>query len=376
MAAPSGTQDPDVAAGEVSGPGSAEQADRYNQVKKLLETIPQEFDFFQAVRLLERIFPAHEPVGRFVVPSSEVARFSAHASMVFPASAIQQINWGETGPPAIIVNFMGLTGPQGVLPLYYTQLIIDRIRAKETSMLAFFDIFNHRAISLFYQAWEKYRFAFAYERSKAPRNIGGEREQDPMSHILMHLIGIGTTGLPSRQAVPDHALLFYSGLLSLHPRSSAALRNLLWDYFDVPVEIEQYVGAWYRLDVSTQCRFEKGSTYSEQVGVGVIVGDEIWDQQSGVRIRLGPLSLPQYLDFLPNGTAYQPLKALVRFFGGDQTDFEVQLVLKRDEVPPCELGNLGVEEPGSQGVAPQLGWCTWAKTVAMGYDPKDTILRI
>ena len=126
--------------------------------------------------------------------------------------------------------------------------------------------------------------------------------------------------------------------LSLHPRSSIALRNLLWDYFDVPVEIEQYVGAWYRLDIPTQCRFDKGITYSEQVGVGVIVGDEIWDQQSGVRIRLGPLSLEQYLDFLPNGTAYQPLKALVRFFGGDQTDFEVQLVLKREEVPPCELG--------------------------------------
>jgi len=374
MAAPRGTQNPDVAASQALACD-----DRFSQVQRLLETIPQEFDFFQAVRLLERIYPGREAVGRFVVPSIEVARFAAHASMVFPASAIQQINWHASGPPTVLVNFMGLTGPQGVLPLIYTQLIIERLRAKDTSMMAFFDIFNHRAISLFYEAWEKYRFAFAYERSKAPASAGGEREQDPMSHVLMHLIGIGTTGLPSRQAVPDHALLFYSGLLSLHPRSSAALRNLLWDYFDVPVEIEQYVGAWYRLDVATQCRFDKGSTYSEQVGVGVIVGDEIWDQQSGVRIRLGPLSLQQYLDFLPNGTAYQPLKALVRFFGGDQTDFEVQLVLKRDEVPPCELGlegSQGVEESGSQAVAPQLGWSTWAKTVPMGYDPSDAILRL
>ena len=362
MAAPSGTQDPDVAA-------PLQASERYGEVKKLLETVPQEFDFFQAVRLIERIYPEREPVGRFVVPSREAVRFSAHASMIFPASAIQEIQWETSGPPAIIVNFMGLTGPQGVLPLFYTQLIIERVRAKDTGMLAFFDIFNHRAISLFHAAWEKYRFAIAYER---------EPGQDPISRALMHLIGIGTEGLPARQAVPDQALLFYSGLLSLHPRSSAALRNMLWDYFDVPVEIEQYVGAWYRLDPSTQCRFEKGATYSEQVGVGVIVGDEIWDQQSGVRIRLGPLSLAQYLDFLPNGTAYQPLKALVRFFGGDQMDFEVQLVLKRNEVPPSELG---VEESGSQGVresrvAPQLGWSTWAKTAAMNRDPSDTILRI
>lgn len=375
MAAASGTQDPNVTL-----VAQTDSLEPYGRVKKLLETVPQEFDFFQAVRLFERIYPGREPVGRFVVPSREVLRFSAHASMVFPASAIQQINWSENRAPAIIVNFMGLTGPQGVLPLFYTQLIIERLRVKETTMTAFFDIFNHRMISLFYGAWEKYRFAIAYERGDVSSAEGGERERDPMSHVLMHLIGIGTQGLPNRQAVPDHALLFYSGLLGLHARPAVALRNLLWDYFDVPVEIEQYVGAWYRLDIPTQCRFEKANTYSEQVGVGVIVGDEIWDQQSGVRIRLGPLTLEQYLDFLPNGTAYQPLKALVRFFRGDQSDFELELVLKRDEVPVCELGveRASEWEPRKEGdpVSPQLGWTSWAKQVPMGRDPNDCILRI
>src|SRR5436190_1499211 len=268
MAAASGTQNPNVAAAQ------PEILEPYSRVKKLLETVPQEFDFFQAVRLFERIYPERESVGRFVVPSREIVRFAAHASMVFPPSPIQQINWIENRAPAVTVNFMGLTGPQGVLPLFYTQLIIERLRVKETTMAVFFDIFNHRMISLFYAAWEKYRFAIAYERGDVVSTQSGERERDPMSHVLMHLIGIGTQGLPNRQAVPDHALLFYSGLLSLHARSPLALRNVLWDYFDVPVEIEQYVGAWYKLDIPTQCRFDKANTYSEQVGVGVIVGDE------------------------------------------------------------------------------------------------------
>lgn len=363
MAAASGTQDPAVK--QRTDPASEV---RYGEVLDLLETVPFEFDFFQAVRLFERTFPHRKPVGGKAVPSDEVMRFAAHASVVFPASAIQRIDWASSGPPAVVVNFMGLTGPQGVLPLFYSHMIIDRIRAKDPGMGAFFDIFNHRMISLFYRAWEKYRFAIAYERRDP-------EQPDPVTHVLLHLIGIGTEGLRTRQAVPDEALLFYSGLLSLHPRSASGLKNILWDYFDVPVEIEQFVGAWYRLDAATQCEFARDTT-SEQAGIGVIVGDEIWDQQSGVRIRLGPLSLSRYLDFLPNGTAYQPLKALARFFGGDGLDFEVQLVLKREEVPPCELGVASGSDQVEEKVPAQLGWSTWAKTVIMKSDASDTILRI
>ncbi|MGH9666362.1 MAG: type VI secretion system baseplate subunit TssG, partial [Bryobacteraceae bacterium] len=288
MAAPSGTQDLTVTG--------------YGMVERIMREVPYEFQFFQAVRLLERILSDRTPVGRFVSPSREVVRFAANPSSAFPASQIQGIQWSESGAPVMMVNFMGLTGPLGILPLYYTEMIIERMRAKDHTLRRFFDIFNHRLISLFYQAWEKYRFAIAYERG----------ERDRFSHHLLDLIGLGTKGLQNRQAVPDDALLFYSGLLSLHSRSATALRQLISDYFDVPVEIEQLVGAWYPLDESTQCCFDKGTSYSEQVGVGAIVGDEIWDQQSSVRVLLGPLTLPQYLDFLPTGSAYQPLRGLLR----------------------------------------------------------------
>lgn len=345
MAAPSGTQDLTVTG--------------YDLVERAMREVPFEFRFFQAVRLLERILPDRAPVGRFVSPSREVVRFAVHPSLAFPASQIQDIQWRESGAPLMVVNFMGLTGPQGILPLYYTELIIERLRAKDHVLRGFFDIFNHRLISLYYQAWEKYRFAIAYERG----------ERDRFSHHLLDLIGLGTKGLQNRQAVPDDALLFYSGLLSLHARSATALRQLISDYFDVPVEIEQLVGSWYPLDESTQCRFEKGTSYSEQVGVGAIVGDEIWDQQSGVRVLLGPLTLSEYLDFLPTGTAYQPLRGLLRFFAGNEIGFEVQLMMKRDEVPRCRLGD-DTEE------APRLGWVSWNKTTPMQRDPCDTILRV
>jgi type VI secretion system protein ImpH len=100
-----------------------------------------------------------------------------------------------------------------------------------------------------------------------------------------------------------------------------------------------------------------------------VIGDEVWDIQSRVRIKLGPLPLDRYLDFLPSGTAHAPLRALTRFFSGDGLDFEVQLILQRDEVPSCMLGAEGEQ-------APRLGWATWVKSAPMDRDPADTVLRL
>lgn len=347
-----------------------EDAIRYHKVRKLLETVPWEFQFFQAVRLLEHLQPERVQVGQFAPPSREAVRFAATPRMAFPASQVNALTFRENAPPLMQVNFLGMTGPLGVLPLYYTELIMERLRQKDTTLAAFLDLFNHRMVSLFYQAWEKYRVTALYEKSS----------RDRFSAILQDLIGIGTPHLSDRQiawtpgqtwpvGILDDTLLFYSGLLGLHTRPAAALRQILWDYFNVPVEIEQLVGAWHPLEQNNLCRFEKANTYSEQVGMGAIVGDEIWDQQSGVRIRLGPLNLKQYLDFLPTGSAYEPLRTLLRFYSGWEIDFEVQLVLKRDEVPGCELGNEGDE-------GPKLGWVSWSKNKAMICDPDDTVLQV
>jgi len=223
------------------------------------------------------------------------------------------------------VNFMGLTGPHGLLPLYYSALVRERLRARDTAPREFLDIFNHRMVSLFYQAWEKFRFTVAYERG----------DEDRLSPHLMDLLGLGTPGLADRQRIPDEALVFRCGLLAAQTRSAAALRLLLMDYFEVPVEIEQFVGAWHKLEEDTQCRFSDTASYSEQLGMGAVVGDEVWDQQSTVRIRLGPLTLEQYRGFLPDGSAHAPLRALVRFFAGNELDF-------RSAVGAAERRNAGL----------------------------------
>jgi type VI secretion system protein ImpH len=315
------------------------------------------FEFFQAVALLQRLRAESEPVGQFSNPEDEAVRFRVHNTLAFPASQIQSIDWPEQGPPEMMVNFMGLTGPNGVLPYCYTELMLERLKAKDSAMESFFDIFNHRIISFFYRAWEKYRFPATYYQG-----------DDTFSHHLLDLIGLGTQGLRDRQSMPDTALLHYAALVGAQARSAEALEAILSGYFEVPVAIEQFAGAWYRLDPSAQCGMTDEGDDSERLGMGVVVGDEIWDQQSRVRVQLGPLSLEQYSSFLPDGSAYEPLKAMVRFFSNDELDFEVKLVLKIEDVPKCELG-------GEDSASPRLGWVSWLKSVPLDHNPGDTILN-
>jgi type VI secretion system protein ImpH len=317
------------------------------------------FEFFQAVTLLQRLRDEMRPVGTFSSPGDEAVRFRVNQRLGFPASEIQKLDVKEGAPAEMTVNFMGMTGPMGVLPYTYSELILERARAKDYSLASFLDIFNHRAISMFYRAWQKFRFPVTYA-------AGG---RDLFTQYLLDLVGLGTAGLRDRQEIEDEALLHYVSLVAMQARSAEALQQLLADYFEVPIEIQQFTGAWYGLDRSTQCAMTDVDSPSTQVGSGAVVGDAVWDRQGRVRIRIGPLNMERYNDFLPRGSAYAALRAITRFFSNQCLDFEVQLVLDRSQVPDIQL-DLDSKSPA------RLGWVSWAKTAPLGVDPDDTILAL
>ena len=329
------------------------------ELDRLVHDEPTSLDFFQAVRLLERLHPERDPVGGFGDPAREVVRFAVNPATAFPPSEIAALTETDSGQLRMAVNFMGLNGPQGVLPLVYSAHVAERVRAKDTATAAFLDLFNHRMISLFHRAWEKSRITEGRAREA----------RDRFTAHLLDLIGLGTPGLQERLGLSDDALIFYSGLLAIQSRSASALEQLVTDYFGVSAEVEQFVGGWYPLDEGAQCRLGEEDDPSAQLGVGAAAGDEIWDQQARIRLRLGPMTRRQYERFLPTGDAYQPLRELTRFFTNDELDVDVQLVLARDEVPACSLG--ADDDP-----APPLGWCTWLRSAPFGRDADDTILTL
>jgi type VI secretion system protein ImpH len=259
----------------------------------------------------------------------------------------------------MVVNFLGLTGPQGVLPLEYSELLAERVRQRDHSLRDFLDLFNHRLISLFFRAWER---THAHGANLV-------QDDDALHDHLLDLVGLGTPGLAKQLGLPASALPFYVGLLALPTRPAVALEMVIEDYFGVPVEVEQFIGGWYSIDVPSQCALGDETSPSSQLGVGAVAGDEIWDVQARARLRVGPLSRAQYDTFLPTGRAYQELRALTKFFTGEQVDIELQLVLAKDDVPPVALD-------ADVKPATPLGWCTWLRSRPFAGDASDTILTL
>jgi type VI secretion system protein ImpH len=316
---------------------------------------PFRFGFFQAVRLLERIYAEDYPVGQDADIKREVVRFRTRQTFSFPACEIHELTARtepDGTPPEMMVSFMGLTGPLGALPHQYTELVMDRVRYRDTTLWSFLDIFNHRLLSLFYRVWEKYHFTISYERT-------GE---DQFTAYLFDLIGMGTNGLGHRLSFRDQALLFYGGLIAQRPHSATAVRAIVGDYFGVPSEITQFAGEWLKLGDNVT----RLGNANSQLGLSTIAGSKVWSDQSKFTIRLGPMSLKKFTKFVPTGQGFRPLTEMIRLLVGLEFEFSVQLVLARNEVPFCLLGNYAD--------GPRLGWTSWLKTVDFAADDDQVVL--
>jgi type VI secretion system protein ImpH len=315
--------------------------------------------------------PAYSsPVGEDHSPQDEIVRFRTHVSHSFPPGEIvsfrQPDKLGESKvgrPPEMVISFLGLVGPQGVLPRHYTQLVIDRVRRKDHALRDFLDIFHHRLISLFYRAWEKYRVAIGYERA----HYRTAEDSDLFLECLYAIVGLRTGHQRGRLRLSDEVFLHYGGLFAHAPRNAVSLEQMLGDHFEIPVRIEQFQGEWLYLRREDQTRMPNARDpegRNNQLGMTALVGDRVWGVENRFRVRLGPLRYSQFLQFTPDGDRLVPICQLTRMFVGADMDFDIQPVLRAEETPECQLVAEGE-------VVPKLGWNTWLRGDPMARDPDD-----
>ena len=315
---------------------------------------PYRFDFFQAVRLLQSRFAERPRIGSSLAPVQDPVRFAQSPSLAFPASTLERLQTDTPGGvPRLFVNFFGLMGPNGPLPIHVTEYARDRERHHaDRTIASFLNVFNHRLLSFLFRAWAASQKAVDLDRPKEqcyPVYVGS-------------LFGIGLESLQERDAVPDWAKLYFAGRLACQTRNAEGLEAILQEFFEIPTEVQSFRGRWMDLPPDSLCKLgdapETGS-----LGLTTIVGSHVWDCQLNFRLKFGPMSLADYERMLPCGAAFQRLKYWVLNYCGEHFFWDAQLVLRAGDGPQVFLGQSG-----------RLGWTTWLKTRPLAHDADDMVL--
>ena len=326
-----------------------------DSLTKTLRDRPFEFDFFQAVRQLECVHPDLPRVGHAKRPHRDVVRFGQKVSLGFESSAIEAYSEATAARSSrLAVNFFGLLGTNGPMPLSVTEYVYDRLHNhRDRTLPCFLDIFNHRMLSFFYRAWACNQQTVSHDRS----------QDDWFAFYIGSLFGLGPDSFCHRDGVPDTAKLYHSGRLSCQTKNAEGLQEILHDYFNVPVLIQEFVEQWMELSKEYCCQLGR-SPESATLGSTLIVGSRVLECQQKFRIRLGPMSLSDYEGMLPGGDSVDRLIAWVRNYVGSELSWELNLVLRREHIPRICLGTFG-----------QLGWSSWLGGETFEADADNLVLR-
>ncbi len=348
MADESGTPE-DPVAPPPSSAGAGEGAARSRAaLLDALARAPGQFDFFQALRRLDAPAGGGSRQPRFGTawrPADEAIRLGQEPDLTFAASSLANLRVGDDGaPPRLAVNFFGLLGPNGPLPLHLTEYARDRLRnAADPTMSRFLDLFHHRMLLFFYRAWAAGQPTVSRDR---PR-------EDRFERYIGALPGIALAAARSKDGFPHTARLYYAGLLSSHSRNAEGLAAMVQDFFAMPARVAEFVGGWIDLPPAHRWRLG-GRQELGRLGLSTIVGARAWTSQQKFQVVLGPLTRAQFQRMLPGGSSLPKLVALVRSYIGDELVWDLRLVLAERIEEPLRLGTS------------RLGWTAWLGRAAAG----------
>jgi type VI secretion system protein ImpH len=308
------------------------------QLLDMFARAPHEFDFFQLLRRLECAYRDRPRLGQSAKAAEEPIRLGQEASTVFAPAPLAGLRPGRAGtPPWLLVNFMGLLGPNGPLALHLTEYARDRLRnSGDSTFVRFLDLFHHRMLLLFYRAWANGRPAVSHDRP----------EEDRFLTYLGTIVGLALPSFRDRDAFPHAAKLFYSGLLGAQTHNAEGLSSMVGDFFGMPARIEQFVGSWLKLPAENRWALGR-SAPSPLLGLSTTLGEYAWGRQQKFRVVLGPLSREQFRQMLPGGTSLPRLAAMVRNYIGDELRWDVRLYHEEKVDEPLHLGRS------------RLGWTAW-----------------
>ncbi len=318
-----------------------------------LQERPWDFHLYQALRRMECVYDDKPRLGRALRLRDEPVRLGQEPSLAFAPSTLASFEFGREGRPPRLDQFaIGVFGPNGPLPLHLTEYTRDRERnVGDHTFRRFVDLFHHRMLSLFYRAWADAQPTVQHDRP----------DEDRFAFHLACLIGDAPESTHGADGVPHHARLHWAGLFASPTRHAEGLERILGGFFQVPVRVCSNHGHWLevpRTKLSRLGGFECG------LGSSATLGERVWDASGRFRIVFGPVGRTEFERLLPGSPSLTRLMGLVRAWIGESLSWDVNVILKREEVPGTRLGSEG-----------RLGWTSWTLGGPAHRDARDYVIE-
>ena len=301
---------------------------------------PESMGFFELLRRLER---DGARFGRSGGPSREPARLGQRARLTFGTRDIAGFHPGA--PLKVDVEVLGLLGPEGALPLHITRWIMGRMSdrwftdgsdaASDTTFLDFCNLLQHRMMALYWRAWADARPEVQIEHDAAGR----------VRALVEALAGVALPGTrPKRPDTQTRLKMRHATSLGRQVYSVERLTAYLGDVLAAPVNLVEFLGAWTEIPARLQSRL--GHAHA-QLGRSAVIGGRSFQRQTLVELRVGPLPLARFAEFLADPALTARLRHAIRHAMGREMEFNLRLVLAREDIPDARLGQC------------QLGRTTW-----------------
>lgn len=306
-------------------------------LREAFEHQPYSFEFDQAVKLVEALHVNSTPLGESFSIRGEALRIKSRVFLSAPPSDIYDIQLPTNtveSKTTIRINFLGLAGLQGPLPLPFTEVIMDRLRRRDMATTDFLDIFNHRLASILHRIRKKHWVGLD-QRSPHETLLGRD---------LLALNSM-SSGFLKTQTVSAQAMLYYSGLYWQQPRSTAGLRQILSHYFNTKALIYSNQGGW--VAIAPENWTHLGAT-NQALGSTAMIGTKVWDVNQNIKVQLGPLNIKEVQGFLKDGDAYPKLLEMLQLYLPTGYKFNINLVVKAQDVQVTKIDGKS-----------KLGWTSW-----------------
>lgn len=252
-------------------------------------------------------------------------RLGQEPSFRFPTSSIQSIKIKED-TLQVFVNGFGMLGVNSPLPLHFVEYIFNRKHQfGDDTWVAFINLIQHRLLQLFYEAWKNAQIVTSLEK----------QNENKFSNYVASLIGLQQqVKKPFETNISMYSKLYYAGFLFGQKASPKNITSVISQYFDVPCKLFQNIGKWVLVDKTD---IQALGNQKNMLGQGVFLGNRIFDAMSHFRLSLGPLTYNEYCSFFADRDNAKKIKEWLEVFIGIEYEWDIQLILKRDEVPKLGL---------------------------------------